>query len=50
MSFAYSDEPLMTSETMQHIVGIVGAQGSDAWWKLSVEELLPPALKADAHL
>lgn len=38
-------EPLMTAETIDHVVGIVGKLGSDAWWELPVEELLPSNLR-----
>ncbi len=34
-------EPLLTAETMARIRDIVRDRGSDAWWELSVEELLP---------
>jgi isoleucyl-tRNA synthetase len=34
-------EPLLNEETIAHIQGIIAAKGSDAWWELSVEELLP---------
>lgn len=43
-------EPLLTPEVVAHVRGIVAEQGSDAWWKLSEEELLPDELKADAEL
>ncbi len=34
-------EPLLTEETIAHVQAIVAQKGSDAWWELSVEELLP---------
>ncbi len=34
-------EPLMTQETIAHVQAIVAEKGGDAWWELSVEELLP---------
>jgi isoleucyl-tRNA synthetase len=34
-------EPLLTEETIAHVQGVVAEKGSDAWWELSVEELLP---------
>lgn len=37
-----TNEPLLTAETIDHVQQIIAAQGSDAWWELSVEELLPP--------
>ncbi len=36
-----TNEPLLTQETIEHIQGIVAEHGSDAWWEMSVEELLP---------
>ena len=36
-----TNEPLLTEETINHVKGIVAEKGSDAWWELSVEELLP---------
>ncbi len=33
--------PLMTAETIAHVQAIVAEQGSDAWYSLSVNELLP---------
>ena len=35
-------EPLLTQETIDHVRQIIAEQGSDAWWEMSVEELLPP--------
>ncbi len=34
-------EPLLTEETIAHVQAIVASKGSDAWWELPVEELLP---------
>ncbi len=34
-------EPLLNEETITHVQKIVAEQGSDAWWELSVEDLLP---------
>jgi isoleucyl-tRNA synthetase len=36
-----TNEPLMTAETINHIRDIFAEKGSDAWWEMSVEELLP---------
>lgn len=41
-------EPLLTAETIAHVQGIIREQGSDAWWKLTVAELLPPSLRDQA--
>lgn len=44
-----NNEPLLTEETVKHIQAIFAERGSDAWWEMSVEELLPEKYKADAH-
>jgi isoleucyl-tRNA synthetase len=36
-----TNEPLLTEETIAHVQAIIAEKGSDAWWELSVEELLP---------
>ena len=35
-------EPLLTEETINNVQRIFAEKGSDAWWELSVAELLPP--------
>lgn len=45
-----TNEPLMTPETLSHIEHIFREKGSDSWWELSVEELLPDSMKHMAHL
>ncbi|KAF3889618.1 MULTISPECIES: isoleucine--tRNA ligase [Nostocales] len=34
-------EPLLNEESISHVQAIFAEKGSDAWWELSVEELLP---------
>ncbi|PSB19724.1 isoleucine--tRNA ligase [Phormidesmis priestleyi ULC007] len=34
-------EPLLNEETIAYVQAIVAEKGSDAWWEMSVEELLP---------
>ncbi|AED95762.1 tRNA synthetase class I (I, L, M and V) family protein [Arabidopsis thaliana] len=34
-------EPLMNEETINHVKSIISQKGSDAWWYMSVEDLLP---------
>ncbi|GAA6619003.1 isoleucine--tRNA ligase [Scytonema sp. NUACC26] len=34
-------EPLLNEETISHVQAIFAEKGSDAWWEMSVEELLP---------
>ncbi|MEM8675147.1 MAG: isoleucine--tRNA ligase [Cyanobacteria bacterium P01_G01_bin.67] len=36
-----TNEELMTEETINHVKAIIAEKGSDAWWELPVEELLP---------
>jgi len=36
-----SGEPLLTQETIAHVQQIFAEKGSDAWWELSIDELLP---------
>jgi isoleucyl-tRNA synthetase len=36
-----TNEPLLNEETINFVQNIFSQKGSDAWWELSVEELLP---------
>ena len=36
-----TNEALLTEETINYVQAIIAEKGSDAWWELSVEELLP---------
>ncbi|MDB9541224.1 isoleucine--tRNA ligase [Anabaenopsis arnoldii] len=38
-------EALLNEETIKHVQGIIAAKGSDAWWEMSVEELLPESYR-----
>nr|WP_242018214.1 isoleucine--tRNA ligase [Synechocystis sp. FACHB-383] len=40
-----TNEPLLTEETINHVQRIIAQKGSDAWWELTVEELLPEAYR-----
>jgi isoleucyl-tRNA synthetase len=40
---------LATTETIDHIQKVFEEHGSDAWFTMTTEELLPDSLKADAH-
>ncbi|WP_442786340.1 isoleucine--tRNA ligase [Leptothoe sp. PORK10 BA2] len=42
-------EVLMNQETIAHVRNIFAEQGSDAWWSMSVEELLPEAYRNNGH-
>ncbi|KAL3812884.1 hypothetical protein ACJIZ3_014152 [Penstemon smallii] len=41
-------EPLMNEETIDHIKSIISQKGSDAWWYMKVEELLPEKYRDEA--
>jgi len=43
-----SGEPLMSEATIEHVQKVVGEKGSDAWWQLPLEDLLPPELRDQA--
>ena len=38
----------MNEETIEHMAGVVEAKGSDAFWQLPLEELLPERLRSEA--
>jgi isoleucyl-tRNA synthetase len=42
-------EPLLNEETIAYVQGIVAEKGSDAWWELSVDELLPEKYRGRAY-
>jgi len=42
------ENTLINDETIAHIEKIFAEHGSDAWWTMSVEELLPESLKSKA--
>ena len=44
-----TNEPLLTEETITHIQAIFAEKGSDAWWELSVDELLPASYHNNGH-
>ncbi len=41
-------EFLMNEDTINHVQNIISEKGSDAWWELPVEELLPENYRKDA--
>ncbi len=43
---AAAGEPLLSEESINHVVEIVAKHGTDAWWSLGIAELLPDSLKA----
>jgi len=38
-------EPLLNEETINYVQAIIAEKGSDAWWELSVAELLPESYR-----
>ncbi|MBE9222582.1 isoleucine--tRNA ligase [Cyanobacterium stanieri LEGE 03274] len=40
-----TNEPLLNEETINHVRDIIREKGSDAWWLMSVEELLPESYR-----
>lgn len=42
-------EALLNAETIAHVQAIVAEKGSDAWWELPVEDLLPEAYRKDGQ-
>jgi isoleucyl-tRNA synthetase len=40
-----TNEPLLTEETINHVRAIFAAHGSDAWYSMSVAELLPESYR-----
>lgn len=40
-----TNEPLLNAETIAHVQQIIALKGSDAWWELSVRELLPESYR-----
>nr|WP_155746799.1 isoleucine--tRNA ligase [Scytonema sp. UIC 10036] len=42
-------EPLLNEETISHVQAIFAEKGSDAWWELPVEELLPEQYRSNGR-
>jgi len=43
------NEVLLDEDTLAHIQAIVSEHGTNAWWTMSEQELLPEKYKAEAH-
>lgn len=41
-------QALLTPETVRHFAELVREHGTDCWWRLSTEQLLPPRYRAEA--
>ncbi len=44
-----NNEPLLTEETINHVKQIFAQHGSDAWYSMSIEELLPATYRHNGH-
>ena len=44
-----TNEALLTEETVKNIQEIFARKGANAWWEMSIEELLPEEYKQDHH-
>ena len=44
-----TNEPLLTEETINYVQAIIAEKGSDAWWEMSVEDLLPESYRNNGH-
>lgn len=44
-----TNQPLLNEETINFVRDIFSVKGSDAWWELSVEELLPEKYRNDGR-
>ncbi|MEP0795002.1 isoleucine--tRNA ligase [Trichocoleus sp. DQ-A3] len=40
-----TNEPLLNEETIAHVQAIIAEKGSDVWWEMPVEELLPESYR-----
>ncbi len=44
-----TNEPLLNQETIAHVRAIIAEHGSDAWWELPVEALLPEPYRSNGR-
>jgi isoleucyl-tRNA synthetase len=44
-----TDQPLIDAETIAHVQAIIAEHGSDAWWEMSVTDLLPEKYRNDGN-
>jgi isoleucyl-tRNA synthetase len=44
-----TNEPLITAETIAHVKAIVAEHGTDAWWEMTVDQLLPEQYRNDGN-
>lgn len=41
-----TDEPVLSPEALEHIIGVLDAEGVDSWWTSDVDKFVPVGLKA----
>jgi len=44
-----SNEVIMNDESVQHVIELIRQHGSDCWWTMPIEQLLPPTLRNNGH-
>jgi isoleucyl-tRNA synthetase len=44
-----TEQPLIDADTIAHVQAIIAEHGSDAWWEMSVAELLPEKYRNDGN-
>jgi isoleucyl-tRNA synthetase len=47
--YSSSSEPLLTGESLAHILPILAKHGTSYWWTAPVEEFLPPSLRGSSE-
>ncbi|WOO76802.1 Isoleucine--tRNA ligase [Vanrija pseudolonga] len=43
--FSATGEPLLTEESVEHILGVLNEKGVDHWWSGPTEDFIPPSFK-----
>lgn len=47
--YSSTSEPLLTAESLAHILPILAKNGTSYWWTAPVEEFLPPSLQGSSE-
>ncbi|KAG9123509.1 isoleucine-tRNA ligase, partial [Ceratobasidium sp. 392] len=47
---AESDEALLTSESLEHIISVLREKGMQHWWSGPVEDFIPPSIKSSGRV
>ena len=43
--FTAQGEPILTAESLEHIISVLDAKGVDHWWSGPIEDFIPPNLQ-----